>query len=398
MKILMRTGLADPDQLRFDCAERKGIGHPDTLADLIADTFSREYSAWCLNAFGAIPNHWVDKVTLIGAASEVAFGSFRVAKPVECHLVGKLTARIGNLAIPVDEIFAQVVRRVMDDALGSPEIWPHLVTRTYNTSGVAVDHDGQFYAPSTPSALRRVLAAESVSNDTVLCTGTSGPGLAGRLAIQIEEEIRAFAPPQIGTDVKVMVVRDGSGFEATAAIPVHPESVTSWRQYSDLIRDVAGELADRLRPSWDVTLRVNTKDIPGRGYLAPFGTSLGKGDCGAVGRGNRGYGVIEPLRASSGDAPAGKNPVHHGGKIFGALAATAAQAIREKTGRPAEVTVAARNGEPLDDPAFVLVSLTDDGDRGVAEEIVRQTVADSRSFTERFLATDPIARHRRGDG
>ncbi|MCD0452498.1 hypothetical protein LO762_25415 [Actinocorallia sp. API 0066] len=390
MRILFRDGLLDPDDLPFDCAERKGLGHPDTLADLVANAYSREYSAHCLEEFGTIPNHWVDKVTLVGAGSRVSFGSFEVITPVACHLIGKMTARVGSVAVPLGEIFERVVRDVLNEALGGPEIWPHLTTEVFNTAGTAADHAPGFYAPQNPAELHKVLSSETVCNDTVLCTGTSAPGRAARLAIWLERRIIESGWPQIGADVKVMVVRHGDAFEATTAVPVHPESVRSWREYAELVRDLKAELSAELRDAYRLTLHLNTKDGPNRAYLAPFGTSLGKGDCGAVGRGNRGHGVIEPLRASSGDAPAGKNPVHHGGKIYADLAGRAAREIGAKTGRSAEVTIAARNGDPLDDPRFVLISLPDGGDRALAETIVRETLTCTSDVAERFLATDAI--------
>ena len=54
----MSLGACHPDRAPFDAAERKGIGHPDSLADLVADSFSRRYSAFCRDQFGAVPNHW----------------------------------------------------------------------------------------------------------------------------------------------------------------------------------------------------------------------------------------------------------------------------------------------------------------------------------------------------
>jgi S-adenosylmethionine synthetase len=146
-----------------------------------------------------------------------------------------------------------------------------------------------------------------------------------------------------------------------------------------------------------VALHLNTKDTPGRGYLAPFGTSLGKGDCGAVGRGNRASGAIEPLRPASCEAPAGKNPLHHVGKIYTAVAAEAAQRILADTGVYAEVTIAARNGGQLGDPAHVLVAVDRPVDAptvAAIERIVWWSVGGAHTFIDRFLATDPVARFR----
>jgi S-adenosylmethionine synthetase len=169
------------------------------------------------------------------------------------------------------------------------------------------------------------------------------------------------------------------------------------------VAEISGELKalldqePRARDITAVSLHLNTKDTPGRGYLAPFGTSLGKGDCGAVGRGNRYTGAIEPLRPASCEAPAGKNPVHHVGKIYTAVAAEAAQRVWDETSTYAEVTIAARNGGSLCDPAHVLVSLdraADPATVATVERVVRRSVTGAAGFADRFLATNPVARFR----
>jgi S-adenosylmethionine synthetase len=52
MKTITRGGGVHPDAMAYDVAERKGIGHPDSLADLVADAFSRgtRPSAWRCSA------------------------------------------------------------------------------------------------------------------------------------------------------------------------------------------------------------------------------------------------------------------------------------------------------------------------------------------------------------
>lgn len=404
MRTVVTSGAVHPDDAPYDLAERKGIGHPDSLADLIADAFSRRYAIVCSELFGAIPNHWVDKVTLVGAAAEVTYGGYRIRKPVDCYLFGKVTTRIGEQDIDVGEMIRQVVARTLPAALGDDAILDHLRTDVNNTSGTAVDHDPQFYAPGSAAALRQVLDRESVVNDTVICTGSSTRGLAGRTAAWLETLVNATdfrdRHPMVGSDVKVMVARIGDEIDVTAAIPVHPHLVRSWQDYRDQLAYVEGALAGDLKGYLEaggrggaIRLHLNTKDSPGRAYLAPFGTSLGKGDCGAVGRGNRSSGVIEPLRPAGCEAPAGKNPVHHGGKIYTALAREAARRIHREIGRFAEVTIAARNGAPLDDPAYVLIALTGDvrsALRTAAERIARETVESAPDFCADFLHTDPV--------
>lgn len=413
MRIVIRHACVSPDSLPYDVAERKGIGHPDSLADLVADTFSRRYGSWCLRQFGILPNHWVDKVNLVGAAARVGFGGFEILKPVDCYLFGKITERIGGSPIPVQALFSDSVAAALPAALGDNAILEHARLHVNNTCGVAADHDPEFYQPRATASLAGVLAEESVANDTVICVGTSKRGLAAETAVRLESHITSHdfrsTFPAVGTDVKVMVVRIGSDLDITVAIPIHPRLVPTWEDYRATLDDVGTAVTADLKVLMDqdhrardlarISLHLNTKDTPGRGYLAPFGTSLGKGDCGAVGRGNRYSGAIEPLRPSSCEAAAGKNPIHHSGKIYTAVAAEAAAAILAETSVYAEVTIGARNGSRLDAPAYVLVSLAEDVDSARAsmiEGIVRRSVSDSATFKDRFLAADPIDRFRDG--
>jgi S-adenosylmethionine synthetase len=352
-------------------------------------------------------------VNLVGGGADVRFGGFDILKPADCYLFGKITDQVGATQVPIEEIFRAVVLDVLPAALGDRRILEHLRLHINNTRGTAVDHDQRFYRPDAALDINAVLATESVANDTVVCVGTSRRGLAADLAIRLErrltsEEFRQRVPAA-GTDMKVMVVRIGSALEVTAAVPFHPELVGSWPAYRTALAEAQSAVSAELKSLLDqeprarcitgMSLHLNTKDVPGRGYLAPFGTSLGKGDCGAVGRGNRYSGVIEPLRPASGEAPAGKNPVHHAGKIYIALAAEAAERVLAETSVYAEVTIAARNGGQLDAPAHVLVSVDREVNAATVVEIegvVRRTVAGAAAFAARFLAAEPLARFRDG--
>ncbi|MFC5186756.1 methionine adenosyltransferase [Actinomadura harenae] len=404
MKILSRAGVEHPDTAPWDAAERKGIGHPDTLADLCADAFSAAYARRGLAAFGHIPNHWVDKVTLAGAASRVRLGGYEVIEPVQCHLFGKVTSSVGDDPIDVAGLFEWSVTDVLTRALGGSEIVPHLRFHITNTSGSAADHAPTFYEPRCASDLAQVLAEDSVCNDTVICTGTSAMGAAGRIAVELERfltgpELTAVVPGA-GTDVKVMVTRVGDHLDVTAAVPMHPWAVRDWKVYADLIAVVGNlsrvqlkRLVDQYRPGGSFTLNLNTKDRPGRGYLAPFGSSLGKGDIGAVGRGNRHSGVIEPLRPSSCEAPAGKNPVHHAGKIYTVLARRAAEQIAAEVGAYATVVICARNGHPVTHPAYVLVEIAGPLPGGLldrAEKVAEQVMATAPLLAQEFAHADPM--------
>jgi S-adenosylmethionine synthetase len=151
MRISVQQAAVDPDDGLFDVAERKGIGHPDTLADLVADTFSARYSQLCLERFDAIPNHWVDKVALVGAQASVEYGGFSIEKPITCYLFGKVTSAVGGIPLPVADVFESVVADVLPAATRHAGIGRHVRCRVENTAGIGVDHPASFYRPGQPA-------------------------------------------------------------------------------------------------------------------------------------------------------------------------------------------------------------------------------------------------------
>ena len=85
--------------------------------------------------------------------------------------------------------------------------------------------------------------------------------------------------------------------------------------------------------------------------LTVTGTSIEMGDDGATGRGNRGNGLITPMRPMTMEAIAGKNPVSHVGKIYNVLAERMAKEIAELEGvEEAYVTLVSKIGSPIRQP------------------------------------------------
>lgn len=365
LNIHVSTDARRPDDRHFDVAECKGAGHPDTLSDQIADEFSRRYSAYSLTNYGQVLNHWVDKVTLIGAASEVKLGSYKIIDPIRCLLIGKITPSVGNEKLPIAQLFNDVCRDVFSNATGNNSMFSNSLTEIYNTAGTAADHPVSFYRPATPED-----AVLRAANDTSASHANSSTGICGKVALGLERASRSLTSTdsRIGSDFKVMCTRFKDTLRVTVAVPVHADRVATWDDYQDATESAAKHLttvATELLKAHDknlaVDVRVNTKDTKTSGYLAPFGTSLGKGDCGAVGRGNRISGVIEPMAPSSAEAPAGKNPIHHAGKVHTWLAHELAQSIEVNLGLYSEVTVVSSNGEDLFEDPQCFVAVEDSG-------------------------------------
>jgi len=143
-----------------EIVERKGIGHPDSLADLVAETFSNKYSQYCLKEFGVVLNHWVDKIVLSGGMAQVSFGKSKIVKPIAAYLFGKVTPGIGKKSIDVIKIFKESVSDVFISVFKDNNILKNINYIVDTNNGIGLDHPKEFYAPwrvpislDTPSTL-----------------------------------------------------------------------------------------------------------------------------------------------------------------------------------------------------------------------------------------------------
>ncbi len=395
-----------------EAVERKGIGHPDSLADLIADDFSRRYSRECLSRWGLILNHWVDKVTLVGCAAQVTFGRFTIEKPASIYLFGKISRGIGADSIDIDELFNQSVRSVLNEALGKTDIDRHVRLVVENTAAsVTADHAPGFYHPGSLAEAQHAHVGDRCANDTVLCSAYVERGELGPLAQELENAVThpdygiVSRCAEIGTDVKVVLVRQGRALDMTLCVPCHAERVASRRDYDRLMEHVYQEIrqfADAAAKERGLTLArlaMNSKDTARSSYICPFGTAFGKGDCGAVGRGNRIGGVIDVLGANTSEAPAGKNPLHHVGKLYTIGAQIIArECLSRFNAASCEVLLATDNGRPLLMPRCVSVELS----RAVVakskiREVVQEVLEQLPQFWRSYITHDSCDRFRQGE-
>lgn len=398
--------VAPAHEAEFEVVERKGIGHPDSMADILAEEFSRRYSRFGLDRIGVVPNHWVDKVALVGAAAAVRFGGFSIEKPISSYLFGKLTRQVGEVTMPIEKIFRAATADVLSEATRDATILDHVRDAVENTSGTALDHPSGFYRPV--DAIDAEQATDLRANDTAFCAAHAPATPTELLAIAVENYVNSvrFAElfPAGGSDVKVMILRGEVGLDLTICLPFHPGMTPSGDSYRSMltaahehIAEVTTETAAGLGITERARIAVNTKDAAGGAYLAPFGTSLGKGDCGLVGRGNKADGVIAASRSAGVEALAGKNPVHHTGKLYTLAASRIADRVHDELGLVNETVLMSRNGDPLDRPAFAGVRLAGRATAAQQEainEIVAECINRLDLLTKWLLETPAIERFR----
>lgn len=108
--ILNNPSKLEPD---FEFVERKGVGHPDTLADALAERLSLAYSRFTKERYGAILHHNFDKTGLLGGASHVEFGKGFLTKPIRVLLTGRASTKFGDEEIDVESILTKEAKRFL---------------------------------------------------------------------------------------------------------------------------------------------------------------------------------------------------------------------------------------------------------------------------------------------
>ncbi len=341
-----------PSSLPVEVVERKGLGHPDTLCDALAENLSRQLSRFYLEHFGAVLHHNVDKALLAGGAARPAFGGGEVLEPIELYLAGRATRELQGVRVPVDELAVEATKAWLRANLRHLDVDAHLrvLPRIRPTSP---DLAALF--------LRQGQAGVALANDTSIGVGFAPCDELESAVLAVERALTAPQArarlPAIGEDVKVMGARHGAQLSLTVACAMvgrHLADLAQYRAAKDEVRRLALDAA-RTATAAPVECVVNAADgdTPDSVYLTVTGLSAESGDDGQVGRGNRVSGLITPYRPMSLEAAAGKNPVSHVGKLYNVVAGRIARAVVAEVGgvREATVTLLSRIGAPVTEPA-----------------------------------------------
>jgi S-adenosylmethionine synthetase len=385
------AGQAVADQ-GIEIVERKGVGHPDSVCDGVAESVSRALARTYLDRFGTVLHFNTDETQLVAGTAAPAFGGGEVLEPIYLLVVGRATKQYRGERIPAESIALETAREYLDETL------PHLDVG----SDVVVDVD----LGEGSGDLQNVFGEDDavpMANDTSYGVGHAPLTETEQVVYNTERRLvteYAADNPEVGQDVKVMGKREGDHVDVTVAVAMvdeHVEDMAAYRRAVDgvneYVRDLAGEYTDR-----DVTIHVNTADDYEEGsvYLTTTGTSAEQGDDGSVGRGNRANGLITPNRPMSMEATSGKNPVNHIGKIYNLLSTEIAQAaVEEVEGiRQLQVRLLSQIGEPIDQPHVADAEVVTEEGVDVAdvrpdvEAAIDRELADVTSVTERVIEGD----------
>lgn len=336
-------------QQPFEVVERKGLGHPDTICDAVAEQISQALCRYYLEHFGRVLHHNVDKVLLCGGAAQPVFGGGTLTAPIEIYLAGRATTSVADKVVPVADIAVSACQQWLKRNL--PELDVSRQVRVFPR-----------IRPGSHSLTELFLRGPEMplANDTSCGVGFAPLTDLERLVLAVERKLNAPATkrlhPALGADVKVMGVRRGSRIELTIACAIvarHVPNLDAYVAAKQRIVELANEVATQTT-KLEVTVVVNAEDVPEHDeiFLTVTGTSAEQGDDGEVGRGNRANGLITPYRPMTLEAAAGKNPVNHVGKLYNLVAAQIAAATVRELPEVAEAScvLVSRIGAPINAP------------------------------------------------
>jgi S-adenosylmethionine synthetase len=376
----------------IEIVERKGIGHPDSICDGVAEEVARALARTYLDRFGKLLHFNTDETQLVAGTAAPAFGGGEMLEPIYLLIVGRATKSYDGERIPAETIALRAAREYLDDTFPDLDIGNDIIV------------DIKFGEGS--GDLQEVFGEEGavpMANDTSYGVGHAPFTETEQIVYNTERRLNttyADENPEIGQDIKVMGKREGDQIDVTVAVAMIDEYVDSLEDYKRAVEDVeayVGDLASQYTDR-DVTVFVNTADNYDQGaiYLTTTGTSAEQGDDGSVGRGNRANGLITPNRQMSMEATSGKNPVNHIGKIYNLLSTEIANTVAEDVDgiRQLQLRLLSQIGQPIDHPHVADAQVITDEEtdleeiRGDIVATIDDQLANVTDITERVIENE----------
>ncbi|MFX1327760.1 MAG: methionine adenosyltransferase [Promethearchaeota archaeon] len=346
-----------------EICERKGIGHPDTVCDAVADACSRALCKYYLENFDRVYHHNVDKAALVGGTARPEYGGGQIIQPQYFLIVGRAINQILKECgdgehkleyIPIPTICIETQRKVLSSIFRNLDL-NRDIQFDYAVRPGSIDLTGVFDESHHTEEV-------PLANDTSFGVGYAPYSDVEKIALEAEKLINSDKFKEkckaSGEDVKVMVERIGNDIGITIAAAMISKFIKGpdeYVSYTNQIKDAILNLAADIIPERNVSCQVNVADNIKKGilYLTITGTSAEAGDDGEVGRGNRANGLITPCRTMSLEAVCGKNPINHVGKLYNVISTEIArEIIKQGQGDivEAHVKLLSQIGRPITDP------------------------------------------------
>ena len=398
---------SDIDEQDFEVVETKGKGHPDNICDTLAEKISSNYSKYCVENYGVILRHMVDKLAILGGGSKVQFAKGEMIAPIRVLVNGRFTDRYRDKKIDYMNIVNNTIKGYFKELFPLLDINKYLIIidNTHHNEGPGVVYDDNNITKNERAKFFEIVDEKDIArhNNSFRCNDTSTTvsyypmSKLEKTVLSIEQFLNSEEYKKkncwVGNDIKVMGIRKMDKIEITACVPLISLYVSCLEDYINKLNLLKVDIEQEIRKTFkdnEIIIYLNTRDNYEKNdlYMTAIGSAIESGDEGAVGRGNRTRGVIPFARNFSMEASCGKNPVYHTGKLFTAIGDVISEKIYEKYSLENIVYCTSKMGDEISNPWNISVELNKNVSDEIQEnikKIVEKTIKNHINITNDLI-------------
>jgi S-adenosylmethionine synthetase len=303
---------------RIEVVERKGIGHPDTLANQIAESACCAISKFFIKRYKILPRFNIDQVEIVGGDVEVDFLKGKIIKSGIISISGK-TSYLKHKDITVVNKIVAIDTRKTIEKIFSKDILKFFAVKT-NIGGYSEKNKIFFENKTMP-----------LSEDTCLGIGFYPYTDTEKLTLDISTQLNKLSKVfPIGKDTKVMVVRKNKNIQIIISAAFLSNKIKDLNEYFLIKGKIKSRLLNfiknKIKNKFELIINNADNKKEGRAYITLSGTAA-EHDKGSLARGNGISGLIVPYRPASLEVIYGKNPVYNISKLYNLFARYLAKKI-----------------------------------------------------------------------
>ena len=217
---------------KIEIVERKGIGHPDSVSDALAEEVSKALCRMYRKEFGHVLHHNTDETQIAAGEAAPTFGGGYIIDPVYILLVGRATTYAGEGENRKDLPCKPTALKAAHDYL--QKTFPNLDVDSQvildAKLGMGSDDLTGIYS-----------AGKTLANDTSFGVGYAPYSITDKLTLLTEEFINGKMKkklPETGQDVKVMCSRVDNEVTMTIACAMVDKYIPDAGHYKSAIEQM----------------------------------------------------------------------------------------------------------------------------------------------------------------
>lgn len=363
-KIIINSDYNDPNNCNIEVVERKGLGHPDSLADMLAKECSRAYSKFCIDNFGCVLHHNFDKLYIGAGCFRYENNCMKMYDKVKVFLNGRASNTMNGKTIDLEKLLKPVIKKYIHSILPRLDVDNELDIHINCTQNTKMSN---WFSPENISDIPD--AKELFANDTSLCISHFPNTICENITLEAERFFWNFdgeypSPKysNVGQDIKVMTSRINNNIDVTICLPVYSDVFKNFEEYKEIVKDYEQKLTTflltKVPKEFNINIAINRlADGNYRNYSLIKGSCIECGEEGVVGRGNDSRGLISALRSHTMEAPFGKNERYHTGRVLSYVSDLTTKRIYQECNIKSSLYCLTRNRNKLMEPFMLYLSV-----------------------------------------